>query len=471
MSFRMHPQRIWLAVIIAAGSVFRLIGLNSDLWLDEVGTVITYLRLPASEVIRTFHSANQHLLYSILGSLSFSLFGESAWSARLPAVLFGIGAIPGLYYFARVMVCRREALFCAALLAFSYHHVWFSQNARGYSAMVFWSVWGTGFFLRAVEDGKRSFWFGWVVSMAAGICSLNNTAFVFLGQLAAWAALRHRYKGVSYRLFAGAAGVILLAVLSHSLILEQMVRFYRTEDRTALGWFSIGEFAPVVFHGLIFGLGAAGLLGFTFLMGAGWLSLWKTHRLASLVMVIPPVLNGMALVALHYGAYPRSFLYLLPVAIIIAVRGAMAIAEWAMEHRLLTWNAGTLMLSVVLAVNAPFVIKNYLHPKQDYSGALAFVEGAKAPGDVVVALGLAGNVYRRYYAPSILVPSDAAEVAGLRRGKHAIWVLYSFPRDMKLRFGDLYAYITSNSRPVKVFPGTLSDGEIHVVRIEAAHAP
>src|SRR5690349_5467668 len=45
-----------LGTLVGVGTALRLIGLDRDLWLDEVSTVLDYLRLPPWEVLYTYHS-------------------------------------------------------------------------------------------------------------------------------------------------------------------------------------------------------------------------------------------------------------------------------------------------------------------------------------------------------------------------------------------------------------------------------
>jgi uncharacterized membrane protein len=59
------------------------------------------------------------------------LFGDSGAALRLPAALFGVASLGAVYALGREVVGRREGLLAALALAFSYQHVWFSQNARG----------------------------------------------------------------------------------------------------------------------------------------------------------------------------------------------------------------------------------------------------------------------------------------------------------------------------------------------------
>jgi len=120
-----------LAVILVISFFLRIYQLNAGLWLDEILTYINYARLPMGELVTTYSSENQHFLFSILARISFVVFGESGWALRLPAVFFGLGSLWALFLFARLVTDDREALLATALLAFSYHHLWFSQNARG----------------------------------------------------------------------------------------------------------------------------------------------------------------------------------------------------------------------------------------------------------------------------------------------------------------------------------------------------
>ena len=59
--------------------VLRLWTINSDLWLDEINSLVKYMRLSPFEAATTFHSANQHVLNRFLGSISIHLLGEAAW--------------------------------------------------------------------------------------------------------------------------------------------------------------------------------------------------------------------------------------------------------------------------------------------------------------------------------------------------------------------------------------------------------
>jgi len=85
-----------LALITVLGAALRLYRLDTDLWIDEIGSLEYAMSVTVGELFRTFSSPNQHLVNSLLELASVRLFGEHDWSVRLPAALFGIATIPAM---------------------------------------------------------------------------------------------------------------------------------------------------------------------------------------------------------------------------------------------------------------------------------------------------------------------------------------------------------------------------------------
>ena len=57
-----------LVALTAFAGVLRLYRLDSQLWVDEVFTLLDYGRAPMGEIFSSFPSKNNHLLYSALGA-------------------------------------------------------------------------------------------------------------------------------------------------------------------------------------------------------------------------------------------------------------------------------------------------------------------------------------------------------------------------------------------------------------------
>ena len=171
------PGVALIAVVLVA-AVARGIGLNSGLWIDEIYSLVRSFRAPLSGILTEFWGDNHHPFYAVLAHLSRAVFGESAWSVRLPAMLFGVAAVPMLYALGALVVSRREALLASLLLAVSYHHVWFSQNARGYSAIAFFAIVAMWALVRGATTGRTKYFV--VYGVAAGLGAYTHLTMIFV---------------------------------------------------------------------------------------------------------------------------------------------------------------------------------------------------------------------------------------------------------------------------------------------------
>ncbi len=88
-----------------------------------------------------------------------------------------------VYILAVEFLPRVEAWAATAVLATSYHHVWFSQNARGFTLMGFLTLLATYFLLRAGRTGARRDYAIYALACAAGIYTHLTMAFVVAGHV------------------------------------------------------------------------------------------------------------------------------------------------------------------------------------------------------------------------------------------------------------------------------------------------
>jgi hypothetical protein len=214
------------------------------------------------------------------------------------------------------------------------------------------------------------------------------------------------------------------------------------------------------------------------LLLAGAASYARQSPLLAGLLLLPAAFNVLAIVVLRYGAYPRSFLYVLPFALLMAVRGAAVLGDWAAARLLPEGRRarGARAIEVgavgILAGASLWALTfNYRFPKQDYRGALRHVMAVKAPDDQVAAVGLAAVTYRLYYAPWLRFPQTPDELRALTKDGRRVWVLLTLPRDMRLRFPDLTRTIETDFEPVARFRGTLGDGDVTVVRSRKPNGP
>jgi mannosyltransferase len=474
------PATIWtvVAALCAIALALRLWRLDTDLWLDEVLTLTDFLRLPFREIVATFPSQNQHVLYSLLGRASILVFGESFAAARLPAVLFGVASIWALFLLGRRVAGVREALLVCALMTFSYHHIWFSQNARGYSGLLFFSTLGTWLWLEASTRGTARLWVMYTIAVWLGLWIHMTMVFVvaahgivylswFAGRQTSQPALDPgwRWKPILAWLF---AATVVLQV--HALALPEFLRSALHEVSLESEWVS-----PMwVVTETVRRLGDGGLVSVVVLGGAivtlaGLGSYLKRDWRDAVLLTAPGVLGAATMLALGHNLWPRFFFFCMGFAVLIAVRGLMVIPEWILTRidrpglQKLAVPIGTAICLLGVAVSASTLPRSYL-PKQDFSGARQFVEQARQPDDEVVVVGLAGFAYRRYYAPQWPFVERRADLEAIQDRHQGVWLVYTLPVHLKAWVPEIWEMVQRDYDVVRVFPGTLGGGDIVVCR-------
>jgi mannosyltransferase len=203
----------------------------------------------------------------------------------------------------------------------------------------------------------------------------------------------------------------------------------------------------------------------------GWLGIWRKNWQAAIIMVLPGLIGGASMLALGHNLWPRFFFFAMGFVLLIVVHGAVQLPNLVSLLTPSSWvsprmasAAGLTLASLLIVASALTVPRCYLVPKQDFTGALKFVENARGADDAVVAVGLAAMPYRRYFAPQWLSAQDVSEFQVIRRQHRRMWVVYTIPVELQQFHPDLWNLINSDFEVIKVFPGTLGGGQITVCR-------
>jgi len=464
---------IAVAMITLVAIVLRSYRLGSDLWLDEITPIVDYGHMPVVQVMGSYLRTNNHLLNTLLTRISIGAFGESEWSIRLPAVLFGVATIPVFYWVARLALSRWASVAAAAVLAVSYHHIFFSQNARGYSAALFFALATSGLLIRALGDDKKSRWLLYALCMLLGFASLAQTAFVFAAHVIVGviSVMLIRKRGGS-----GAPLVRRLAIVfgitgfvSFQLYATPLPEMYAVithlyvREATGFAPFSLVFFREIV-RGATSGLGGV-VPTFVFLIvsAAGTVFLVRANWILAAALGLPPVLTALFLLARGLSFSPRFFLLLLPLGIL----ASLAVAESpAMKH-----PRRAVLLAALFAVASLISLRRYYNtPKQPYREALAFLEQTRQPGEKFLIIYAAEQGFR-YYVPKVAasdrdayeyvrtLPSFDSLISQTRANDR---VVTTFPRVLHADIPELANRIEGEWRPQHLFPATIGDGEITI---------
>ncbi len=147
-----------------------------------------------------------------LVSWSYFLLGDSDFSARVPAVLFGIASIAFLLAFRRYLG-RLGVILAAFLLVISPYMLYYARYVRNESFVVFFGLVSMWAVLRYLETGKGRYLL-WLTAASALHFSTKETAFIYTAQLLLFLGLlflnRVTQKTWSNRMYKVAFLVLLL---------------------------------------------------------------------------------------------------------------------------------------------------------------------------------------------------------------------------------------------------------------------
>jgi uncharacterized membrane protein len=143
----MNQDRLGLLVVILIALALRLALLGEQsLWYDE-GVTWLLSQKPPGELIQWTAADIQPPFYYLLIWETDALFGHSEWALRFPSVIFGVLTVPLIYMLARRLFPERSPgslasapFLAAALLAISPVMVYYAQEARMYTLLVFEAV-------------------------------------------------------------------------------------------------------------------------------------------------------------------------------------------------------------------------------------------------------------------------------------------------------------------------------------------
>ncbi len=458
-------------VVLALG--LRLYRVDSELWLDEILLRVRYVPLEFRQLLSTYDSQNHQPLYTIMARLAWLAAGGADWSVRLPAVLFGTGSLVALWAFGRRVTSSAEAILAALVLAVSYHHVWFSQNARGYTAMLFLAILATSVFLRLATGGPAMSRQAWLygVLMALATYTHLTAALIAVGHALALALTTPwpdpaRRRRAAWPVIALALSAILTVCL-YAPMLPQVVRQLSTPtmagvevEWTGAGWM-LTEGLRVLSQGIPGGLVTVVVALLVLAVGVG--SYWRQSRATALLMFLPVLVTLLAVLAARHNLWPRFFFFAAGFIVLAALRGGFVLVttviRWQPRRIAILGACGVAVLSL-LTVPRAWV------PKQQFQAALEFVEGERQPGDVTVAVDVAAHVYlMRGWAPSWGLTTSLPMLDAVERSAGRTWVVYTLPARMRAVAPALADHLSPpRYEAVRIFPASVGGGEIHILR-------
>jgi len=381
---------------VAAGARVLFLG-NALLWTDEAYSV-HLAHLEFGRLLEKLLSESTPPLYYMLLRLWILAFGDGEAAVRALSVVFGLGAIAGVYLVARRFLSSRAAAVAAFLLALAPIHIAHSQQARMYALLSLLAVGLAGFGLGFSRTRATRDLVGFALCSLLLLLTHNVSLWIVIGFTLAVAWETGQARAVVA--LATAQTLTLLAYLPWlAVVVHQVGR-----EATVLDWFlphwhakspllhladtlwsfSFGPF-PYLLPALSSPVAESWLVRGALLavLAAGVVRAF--HEPTVRLLVVASAITLACALTYSSLAQPvyipgRTDHYLLPVFVWILGVGLVT-----PRLRAATWLGLVAYGILALSVLAPY----YAHPSRDSSRRfLEEIRTRSSPGDIVVTTGL-----------------------------------------------------------------------------------
>ena len=165
-------------VIILAGAIVRLIGLNQSLWLDEA-TTANVSRFSYQQILTVFSPHDFHPpLYYFFLKFWADIFGNLPISVRLPSVIFSLISAYFVYLIGKHLKNKTVGLWSAAFFIFNPLIIYYSQEARMYLMATCLLTIAVFTFLKLLSTSKTIYLI--IFNLCTGLAFLTFYGTVFL---------------------------------------------------------------------------------------------------------------------------------------------------------------------------------------------------------------------------------------------------------------------------------------------------
>ena len=348
-------EKLLIVVILALTIFTRFYDLGArTMSHDEINHVVpaysfeTYVYDPITHGPFQFHAL----------AFSYFIFGDSDFSARIPAATFGVAIVLFAIFAWRRYLGRLGGLIAGGGFMISPYILFYSRYTRNEVFIVFWGMVMLWLMLRYLEDGKHK-WLYWLVFITAMHYSDKATSFIFSAEALIFLALlfigevlRKQWRNPRLQSFFRLAVVATLALMVITLAVYMLHRTPTTSQPTLtdpttgapIETFLINSSIPLVISAGLTGLAIAFAL-YSLFKGYGWknLSHLRSFDLIWLQLIlILPLLTAIPLKLLGFDPTDYGATGILRSGIVFAL---LALASLILG---LLWNRKVFLRSMAI---------------------------------------------------------------------------------------------------------------------------
>jgi hypothetical protein len=200
-------------------------------------------------------------------------------------------------------------------------------------------------------------------------------------------------------------------------------------------------------------------------VGAGIWGFFRQNRVVIGLTFLPVLIGSTMSIVMGHPLWPRFFFFAIGFGVLVVVRGTTTLGE-LITKRLRLQSNQSVLIGTALCVGVIFAsalsIPSAYAPKQDYYGALVFVEQNRKPGDVIVTVGITRFPYKNFYKTNWEQAETLEDLDAIQDRAKRTWLLYTLPLHLQYEYPEIMKSIKQRYQIIKEFYGTLSGGTIYV---------
>ncbi|MFA5362490.1 MAG: glycosyltransferase family 39 protein [Candidatus Omnitrophota bacterium] len=166
-----------------------------DFWYDEA-VAVGFTKIP-------WYNWNAPLYWMLL-HFWIKNFSISETSLRFFSLLFSFSSVVIVYFLGKELFNKKTGVIASVLIGLSPFHIWYAQEARDYSMVLFLATLSSYAFLKALRTQQAKLWLGYSLISTAGLYT-NYYFIILLTAQFLFLVLSGRFKGLRYFLIPLAA--------------------------------------------------------------------------------------------------------------------------------------------------------------------------------------------------------------------------------------------------------------------------
>ena len=458
---RYNPYAWMLSGLVIIGCILRFVNLGfNSLWLDEGAT----FEIAQNSFVGIWETTmggevNPPLFYWIESVMLF--FGNSEFILRFVPALMGCLTIPVLYFVGKEIGGRLCGIVTAGLITFSSFHVYYSQEARAYTTMLFFFSLVLLFYLLALKTNK--IWY-WILSGLFASLAFWTHFYVFVGIsilylhaiIVNWRKIRENIMSILPIL----ASLGTFIIVSLPLIVVTVGLFImRTSSEPTWGYSGFDLIYSTLY--LLSGSELYLTVIFTILALTGiiWLFKKEESRQISLLILLSLILTFVISIFLaeKMPINPRHLMFILPF-FFTAIGAAFTLIPNEIDYK----KVGVVLLVLICLVNLPYFTTYYTSfSKEDWRGMSQELSELTSDGEYVVTVPSYVNLPLDYYYDNSsdrtvekgATTAEDIEQINKERGKHTAYFVVTADIYAANPNGDALMWLNSNSVLATQTPG------------------